>query len=249
MQIERYRPGRSVSQKPSRFSCLVLIIVIITVGVFLVLVLIPRLPGVALQVAGFQPVGEVDTVFESAPTAIPTQSLENIAAPNQITVDAGSLGTQQLDGNSTAYTIEIGAIADSGAAEVMRVTLDEAGLLQLCNQYGDVCGTTHSLIRNARFDLRTGGAVINAELFTQQIGWQAVGIVVQLNTTNQIEIAGMDIDGTLYALPEGQIGDTAVEIEQVANRALREATVQAQGSIFRLSEIIVDDSTVTLILQ
>lgn len=249
MQIERYRPGQGIQRQPTATGCLILIAVLVLVVFFMGFVLFPHLPGFALLVAGFEPVGEVDTVFNEAPTAIPMTELQNITAPDQIMVDVGSLGMQQFDGSSTAYTVEIGMATDSGAAETMHVTIDEDGLLQLCNQYSDICGTTNSLVRNARFDLRPGGAVVNAEVFTEQVGWQAVGIVIQLDETDRVDVVGVDIGGTLYALPDGQIGDMAAEIEQRANQALREATVQAGGGSFRLSDIIIDDRVLTLILN
>ena len=56
-------------------------------------------------------------------------------------------------------------------------------------------------------------------------------------------------DGQFYALPEGEIGDMARQIETAANDALQQAVATINGQTLQLSEIYADDQQVLAVFR
>jgi hypothetical protein len=79
-----------------------------------------------------------------------------------------------------------------------------------------------------------------------------VGVVMQLDSARtQLNVVGVDVNGGLYdhrSLP-GEMAGAVEEIARVGNDILRQLAVEAGGENYALSEIIIDDTTLTLILQ
>lgn len=244
-RIQRYPYRRD--NRPLWLGCAAVIVVSIAVCGLSAFLLAPALlPGVGLQVAGFEQAGNTDTVFNQSPP-MPMIQVQNPVSPAQVSVDAGGYGTFNLD--TTRIDAVVGESISGG--QIATVTFNESQLLDLCRQRTVICGEGDGRARNATIDLRPGGAVINGEFYVPQVGiWQNAGIVLKLNsTTAQFDVAGVDLNGTLYNVPPGEIGDSVNRIAQTGNAILRELTVTAEGSALQLSEIYADDNLLTLILR
>lgn len=66
-----------------------------------------------------------------------------------------------------------------------------------------------------------------------------------------LQVAGIDLNGRLYdsnALP-GDPAGSVTAIEGTLNDTLRQLAVQASGEYYTLSEIIIDNTTLILILR
>ena len=222
--------------------------VVLIVGFVLVL---PSLPGIVAQFAGLSPRGETEAVFADA-TPIPTIALQNAIQPTQVTVSLGEYGTETLNTNNTLYEFTIG----SGAVgEQMAVaSFSEQGLLDLCRQRSPICSDNppDPRFRNPRIDLRPGGAVVYVDVTLPELGGftQTAGVVLQLDgTRRQFAVAGVDLGGMLYQVPPEQFGTTIEQVQMQGNQLLNQLSVEAGGGRFNLSEVQIDDSTLTLILR
>jgi hypothetical protein len=59
----------------------------------------------------------------------------------------------------------------------------------------------------------------------------------------------VDIGGALYDTPPGDMSALVEDIERTGNDILNQLSLQASGSQYTLSEVRVDDSTLTLIMR
>jgi hypothetical protein len=132
---------------------------------------------------------------------------------------------------------------------VAQLTLDEANLTALCHERTDLCSTGNDQIRNARIDLRPGGAVIYADMYIPQIStWQNLGAVVQINDQHA-EIVGVDINGTLYSPTDSHVSGAMSDLERIANTIITQVALNAAGSRYTLDTIYIDDQSLSLILR
>lgn len=255
MRVQREQPRRRVS-----YSCLgcgavalIALIGVVAVGVFLV---VTYLPNIALQAAGFQAAGNTDAVFQAPPAATPLPIVVVATIPpSEVVISAGDLGERTLDVPPGAVQIESGQVAASGdsavSQDVLRVTVDEAGMLDICRQYSPICTPSgDSRLRNVMFDLRPGGAVVNGDFYLAQLGsWQTAGVVMRLNAANRLEVIGVDVGGMLYSAPPGEMSDLVQEAETRANELLQQLAVQTGGTRYAVRSITIDDGTLTMIMQ
>jgi hypothetical protein len=247
MRIKRPRPA---NRRPM-FACGCLgvlaggLVMLVVVGLLLIL----ALPSLALRFAGFSPKGDTQAVFSSAPQPTPVV-VQNAVQPPQAVIDLGQYGQQAINTNSDLYQIAVGQASDTGAQAAV-VTFSEASLMAMCQQRSDICKTSTDQYRNARIDLRPGGAVIYADVTVPNIGVsQTMGVVLRLDgSRRQFQVAGLDVGGTLFDLPSGQLGDTIRQIAQQANDLLSQLSLEASGGRYSLSEVQIDDNTLTLILR
>jgi hypothetical protein len=247
MRINRQPPRRRNQMSLLVCGCLAAIAFgVVLVGVVVIVLVVPLLPGFALQSAGFTPRGSTAQVFTNNPLS-PTIQVQNPVAPAQAVINLGSFGSQELPQTQEA-TISLGT---SAGASIATVSFTEDGLMNLCHQRSDLCSNTSDRFRNAHLDLRPGGAIINADVFIQEFGlWQPVGVVLQLDSSRrQLALVGVDVNGALYSLPSGGLGDTIGQIATKANEILRQTTLDADGGHYALSEVLIDDTTLTLVLR
>lgn len=127
--------------------------------------------------------------------------------------------------------------------------------MNVCRRHSEICRGESSIYRDVSVDFRSGGVVIYVNV---EVGfyWQRVGVVVRLDDTRtRVYVAGVDVDGVVYdpaSLPLGldDIADNAIDwIERQGNELLREVAVEVNGEQFRLSDVVIDDTTVTLNLR
>jgi hypothetical protein len=247
MKIKRINPQKRKNTLALGCGCLTGLAVmgaaLIAVAVLLI---IPALPNAALQSAGFEHVGDTDTVFAEA-TPQPPPTLEAIQSPPEtVVIQAGGVGQQTIE-NVDTYDIQLGTV---NGQNTLQMTFNESDLLVLCQQYSDACSANGQRIRNVRFDLRTGGMVVYGDVLIEQLQiWQNVGVVMRLTSDNRLAVSGVDIGGQLYAAPPNEIGATIGEIESIANTVLQQLTAQAGGENFVLQSIYSDDSILVVTMS
>lgn len=246
MRVER-QTRRSRTIPLLGCGCLALVMACIGTAVA-ALLLLPALPGLALQTAGFQNQGSTAAVFEGV-SVPPLPEVQNASSPAQVVIELGSYGSETLTTNQYAYTIAVGS--DAGGGQLATVTFTESDLVALCMQRTTICGAGNGQVRGARFDLRPGGAVVYADVLVPQLGvWQNLGAVLRLDSSSrQLVAAGVDIGGVLYTAPPNELGSILREIETAANDVLRQLALNAGGSRYTLDQVRVDDTTLTLILR
>lgn len=230
-------------------GCLMLFSFGLVMAFGLVYAFSPGWPGLLLQLAGTSSIGRTDALFAAA-TVPPAPMIQNQGAPGQVTVDLGTHGSQTLA--TTGYRFATGS--DETGRRAALATFTEAELMNVCRQYSAVCRDGGERYRDVNIDLRPGGAVVYAEVDLGVV-WQRVGIVLQLGMDRtRFESPGVDIAGSVYpldALPPAAAGasGTVNEIVTLANDVLRQLAVNAAGEDYRLSELIIDDTTLTMVLR
>lgn len=207
------------------------------------------LPGLAARVVGLQPVGSTDGVFDQSARPTPALVMPAALPASRVLIQAGSLGSQPLNVTQPGVAVALGGAA-SGQTDTLRVILDETALVSICQQYSSVCGPGDDLIRNVTFDLRPGGIIAAGDVLLPQTGiWQRVGVVFRLSGADMLTVMGVDIQGTLYTTPPGELAALVDEAERTVNEALRQLTIQAGGGVYALRELYVDDTYLTLLLR
>jgi hypothetical protein len=244
MRIERYQSRQKGFNRGC--GCLVIAAGAVALLALTLLLIAPVLPGIALQVAGFEAVGDTDEAFRDAPTPLPPAQLDAVTVPGEIIVSAGTGQSRAVAGRTAAYEVVVG---ESGTRQIAQATFSENGLVDLCRQYSNFCGAQGDPVRNASIDLKPGGGIVYADIRVEGLGWQRVGVVLRVNDFNRLEVVGVDIDGTLYAAPPGNIGQIINEAESTANNVLNQLTMQAGGEQYRLSQVIADEQNLTLVLR
>ncbi len=209
----------------------------------------PVLSGLAFQLVGGVPrVGDTGTVFENV-VVPPTAVVQNPVSPPQVTINLGQYGRETINVDDQQYDFVTGS-SETGT-RIARASFTEAGLLALCAQQSPLCREGNDQYRSVQLDLRPGGAVIYADVNVGGLVWQRIGVVLQLDSTRTaLQVAGIDINGGLYdysALPP-ELVRAVDEIARVTNDILRQLAVEAGGENYTLSEIVIDDSTLTLVL-
>ncbi len=237
MRVQRYNYSR---RRSNASGCLILgtatLIVLLICGAVGLVILAPALPAILLNAAGFEAEGSTDSLFtnSSAPPAIPQGS-----APAQVVVDVGQFGSQNID--TTSVDVRVGQ-------DMATATFTESALLTMCRQVTPACNNADSRFRNITIDLRPGGAIVYADVTLPGIGiTQRAGIVLHLNGARQFAVAGVDVNGTLFSTPPGELSDIVAEVERVGNDVLRQAGLRADGARYSVSEIYVDDIQLTIV--
>jgi hypothetical protein len=206
----------------------------------------PNLTGAAVQLAGATRLGETSSVFQNAAVP-PTAVVQNATSPQQVTVNLGqtTVSIDPLAGDFVTGSSETGL-------PIARASFTEAQLMAICVQQSTICRDGNDQFRNPSIDLRPGGAVINTDVNISGLAWQRVGVVFQLDSTRTaLHIVGIDINGGLYdynTLPPDLAGRVD-EINRMTNDVLRQLAVQTGGQSYILSEIIIDNTTLTIIFQ
>jgi hypothetical protein len=220
------------------------------VAVIVIFLVIPALPGLALQFSGYKTKGNTETVFQNVPT-VPTVAVQNPTVPQEAVINLGSLGSQTIQINPTETQYEIVVGTGNNGAPLATVSFTETGLMDMCYQRADLCGNSSGQYRNPRIDLRPGGAIIYAEIYVPDFGiWQAAGVVLRLDSSQrQFEVAGVDVGGTLYDVPPNGLGQQVADVARVGNETLNQLSLEASGGRYALSQVIIDDTTLTLVMR
>jgi len=248
MRINPVRRRRRPSLLPLACGCLAalgIVSAILLVGGYLFL---PQIIG---MVTGLKPEGKTEAIFAQV-TPEPTVVLQNPTALPQITVDLGSYGQQTINADPQLYKFTVGTGA-SGQPTTTAV-FTEAGLMQICQQRSTICSpnSTDPRLRNARIDLRPGGAVIYVDTTLPQLQNVSLpaGVVVRWDSaTHRVVVTGVDIGGTLYAPSQQSLGDLVSTAETQMNDLVQQVAVDVGGGRYRVSDVIVTDTTATLVLR
>lgn len=234
MRIERYqsRPKRGLSG--CTFGLIIASLLIFMVVVFVLIA--PAFPLIAMRLAGFEPISanNAQVTAESAPV------IQNAQSATNITLSAGGFGSAILPASS-AYTVQTGTAEDGST--IAQVTISEGGIQTLCAQYTDTCSSTSSTFRNLDVDLGTSTATISGEAYIDALNtWQPISALASLTADNRLDVQGVNINGTLFAVPNNEIGERIYEVENTLNQALAQLSLQADGSTFNLADITINDA-------
>ena len=248
MKIERYQPRRQRGKSSLLLPCGCLGMggIGIVITAIVAMTFFPMLPSLILPNFGLEAVGDTSDIL-NAP--VPTlDSLMDTQTVGSVTLDTGSY-SQTLSGSGTGYTIVLGD-TESDMQRQMQVSFTEAGLVAQCQELTTICSSSSpSGMRNTTFDLRAGGMVINAEFEVQTGVWQSAGLVVQLVNNNQIDVVGVDVGGTVFAPTSTDLGGLVNEAEARGNLFLQQLSARAGIETFNLATIIIDDTTMTMVLR
>lgn len=215
------------------------------------------LTPLVLRVGGVERVGDTDEIFAQN-TPVPTAVVQNPANPPRVAFDLGQFGQENITTDPRSYTVTTGF--NEAGLNVATATFTEAGLVSLCNERSSVCSPSGEAgYRNARVDLRPGGAVVYVEV-NAGLFWQRIGIVFGVDPMfTRLNIVGVDIDGSTYdpnTLPAYLPGDvrrsinTALdEVDRVVNQIVQDMAINTGGQIYRLQDIQVNDDLLTLVLR
>lgn len=254
LPVQRYDYRRTRRVRGLGCGCTLVAVLALMVGC-LGLVATGTLTQIVLQAVGAQRIGETDDLFVEASPA-PTVQVAEAVAPSRAIIDLGSYGEQVIDSSTTGTQITTGT--DTTGLPVATATLTEAGLLQLCNQRSRLCAEGEGGVRRVSFDLRPGGAVVYAEIAVGPL-WQRVGLVTRIAINGAVDVIGVDIDGTTYdpaALPpilpadlRASITDAITEVERTGNEIVRLAVLSVGDASYRLREVTVTDTALTVVLR
>ena len=209
-----------------------------------ILLLLPALPDLGLRIAGFQPGGSTEQLFDKNPSAPPAPIQNPAPPPAQAILEFGAYGQTDLLPAPFDYDLAI----DSVSSEAQLI-IPEASLNQLCHTQTQLCSTSNNQLRNATIDLKPGAAIINADFLVPQLSiWQALGIVVQPQNL-QLHVVGVDIDGVLYQSYNDNIASLVNTVESQADQLLNQLVLNTGNSRYNLTGIYIDENALTLILR
>ncbi|MBA3868093.1 MAG: hypothetical protein H0X30_02980 [Anaerolineae bacterium] len=239
----RVQPSKRRGVPLGLCGCLAAVMVVVVVLGITAVVLFLNAPSLALVFAGFKPQGSTSQVFVGQATVPPVQ-LENPVSPPDAVVNLGSSGPQELPINN----VQTGVINGSAAATV---SFTESDLMNLCRQKTTFCSDTNPQYKNVQIDLQPGGGIIYADVNIPQIGsTQRIGVALRLDASHrQFEVMGVDVGGTLYGLPSGDLGQRVTDVATKANELLQAASLQAGGGVYNLSDIRIDANSITFVMQ
>lgn len=246
-QTQRIPNRRRGGCSPALIIAMLALMIVAVVGAVVVIALLPQ---IGAQLVGLQAAGETERLFieTRAPAAPrPQEVIQNAQPAGQAQVNTGSAGTFTLD--TGAVPIQTGRSASGVAAAI--VSLTEAEVNNLCRERSTICTGGNGQIRNATIDLKPGGAVIYGEFLVPQVGiWQSGGVVLTIDAQRSaLRVAGLDINGTLYSIPNDGLAAVLSDLESRANTLLRETVVSTNGQNYSIREIYADDSRLTVILR
>ncbi|MFZ4816899.1 MAG: hypothetical protein ACOYL5_20350 [Phototrophicaceae bacterium] len=214
-----------------------------------------RIVGLGLQSGGFEPIGQTEALFaENAVTPIPTPILFAPLAPTQFSVQLGN-SQQTFDTATAGVTVQVGS--EPSGAQAATVQVDESGLLRLCNELSTLCSpagysSETVSIRNVTGDLKQGGLILYGDIEQANLPGlsQQIGIVMQVDSSGQrLAVRGVDVGGILYSAPPDGLGELVAEAERTANETIQQLAVSAGGGQYNVSQLAIDETTLTVILR
>jgi hypothetical protein len=233
-------------------ACTLLTVTGVLAGLFLFR---DQLVNTGLELAGFEAEGRTEDIFSeseasSLVSGVP-QVVQQAQVPAQFSVSAGNYGQETIPNNAGASLI----VGTDGTGErLATVTTTEADFLELCRAWSYICGSQGITergytVRNASIDLKPNGGVIYADIQPANSAiQQRVGLVLQVSGT-QVVVRGVDINGFLYSSPPDELAALVNEAERVANDAIRQTVVNAQGEQFELQSISINEGSATVTLR
>lgn len=248
MSAMRSTPNSSRRSAGCACGCLGLLGLMAASLAVAVLFILPRLPNLAMQAAGFQERGPVARVYEAI-TPLPTPVVINLAPAGPVSFTLGNLGGGSLNGTE-GIPVQLGSDPVNGAPVAM-TSITEADLMALCDRRADICRSDPRL-QNPRVDLRPGTALIYADVTLPELAnvTQTAGVVLRVDSSGRnFRVEGIDIGGYLYAVPSNEIGQMILNAEAQINQALQQFVIDTSAGRMTLDRISVDDSVITVSMR
>ena len=193
-------------------------------------------PSIGLRLAGFQPIEK--NINQSTPEPIPV--INSAQSTSQVILSTGSWGQRTIN-SASAYTIQIGT--DENNRNIAQITMTESGILSVCRQYTDFCTATGDQFRNVIVNLQNNSATISGEAFIPSLNtWQALSAIVSITIENEIVLDGVEVNGTLFSIPDGELGQQLRDIQSNANQVLSQLALQANDKTYKLSDITITET-------
>lgn len=231
-------------------------LITLAIGCLAVVLFSDALVGVTMQVAGFEAEGRTENVLaqEVPANATPLPQIIDPVQPSDFSVSAGNYGQETVP-NDAGASLAVGA--DETGQRLATVTASESDITALCQQWSPACteqGITQNeiAVRNVSIDLKPGGAIVYGEIQPEGVNnyWQRLGVVMQVDASGQaLTVRGVDINGVLYSSPPAEMADLITRAENVANDAVRQLAVSAQGEQYTLEGISITETTMTVLLR
>ncbi|MEM9952653.1 MAG: hypothetical protein AAF846_13690 [Chloroflexota bacterium] len=246
MKIERYQSNqRDGSRWLLGCGCLGVISLGAVSSVIIAFLFIPSLRETVLDVVGVEALGSTDEILSNPmPTISPLMDIQTVG---QVTLSTGSY-SQTFSGSGEGYSVVIGDTQDTMQRQ-MQITFTEAGLLTQCRQLSTICTTSGEQVRNASFDLRPSGMVINGEFQLPTGQWQSAGMVVQIQSNTTIDIVGVEIGNQVFAPTNSDFSALISEAESRGNLFLQALVARAGVDEFSLASVSVNDNSLTVIMR
>lgn len=194
----------------------------------------------------------------SSPVVGETEGQSEVQAPAAAVERQTKLETVTLQQYGQQRVVDVAATGaesaeqvqnDSGETEIV-VTYNEADLNQVLVEtvIAQAPAETQQQVRNLEIELVEGAAVLSAEA---NLGffWQPFSVILTYdNASDEIEVAGLDINGAFFETPpEGIIGDQLDALEAQANSALDNASlVGPNGELLTVDEVAIVDGRVAI---
>jgi hypothetical protein len=241
MQVERYQPKKKTN--PLLIGCGCLFGGIMIMGALVVVALIffgAQIQCFAMEAAGFECLGDTNAVLSATPEPVPV--LENQQEVSNLVLEAGGY-SQTLDTSGAGYEVVVG---ENNQTPEVQISFDESGLLAQCQQLTPICSNENTQIRNARFDLKPNAVIILGEF--QGIPQEA-GLVFLVQNDTQLSVLGLEVGGSIFAVTSPDLNALIDDASLQMNSLLQNLTAEAGGDTYTLSNIIIDENTLTLIMR
>lgn len=245
MKIERYQPNQRLNSSwLLGCGCLGVIGLVAISAVIVAFFFFPSLSDMVLDIVGVEALGSTDEILSDPAPTVPV--LMDMQTVGQVTMSTGSY-TQTFSGSGDGYSIVIGDTEDTMQRQ-MQITFTEEGMLSQCLILVTICSSSGDQVRNASFDLRPSGMVINGEFQLPTGQWQSAGMVVQFRSNNTIEIIGVEIGNQVFAPTASGFAALIDEAEARGNLFLQALSARAGVDNFTLRSLSVDDNNFTIIM-
>lgn len=243
MQVQR----QSSKRRGARGCGIVLIATGLALLVLLGAALLsPALPAIALRLLGFEAIRQ--TASPAAPaTSAAVATLANAVKGLSVTFISGDYGPLALP-PSVDPQASIGQ--DAAGVRALHVALRDRDLQKLCLHFTGFCSARGSPVRQAQVLVGGGRITVRGEAYLDLINrWQAIEIMLEANSGNQLRIASISLGGTRYALPDNALGRRLRAFETEVARMLEQLQAASSGEVFSFAGFDLRDNQLSLIFR
>jgi hypothetical protein len=194
-------------------------------------ILLPTLPSIALQLAGFRPVEPSGTSVASAEIPILLESTPSDAFSFHLN------GDRALD-LPPELLLYLQAGIDETGAEIAQMWLGSQDIELLCARLTQYCSENGSPIRRGSAQLLGKQLLVSGEAFIDVLNrWQSFQLFLRFGPDAAVQLDSIALEGNHYSIPETGLGRFLRDLEAKVNRALRDLTVRHSATTFKLESL------------